>query len=216
MKSITNYLIVLLFITFLSCRNDENLMLDFSQINAKIENSNDYENKTDSVYACILRADNNNDFHLEVVSRTKFQNGFFNIQLPKTLNNEQLVFSINKAFVVDSLISDTTVRVNYIDLICLNEGLKVGFLLLHNKLNSIDSGYVSCQYIYCNKPVTIKGVNKNKNGYYWYTCYYNLSLKKGWNLLSTKFRNNNIEYRTEIECNKLPNDVSWYMHSTFQ
>jgi len=214
MKKMFNFVLIIAFIAalFTSCHEDPQ-SVDYSKITGIVNEGNSYNNRIDSVYAFIYTGylDNGNyqSVKSEVIAKAKFQNGGFILQLPP-LSNEQLYTTIGKIYTDTVIISDKNVRVNFLNLKCISDGYNIGAMFYHNNLNRLDSGYLESEYIYCDKPVTINGSTKASNWYSFTTHYYAINLKKGWNILTKKMRNNGIEFRTNFSSNDPSADEKWY------
>ncbi len=198
---------------FTSC-NEPNAV-DHSKITGVVYNADVYKGQIDSVYAKVFYDSidvQNFSFMTSVtIAKAKFQSGSFAMHLP-ALSYGKLCFRIDKAF-PDSLVSDKSVKFNYLDLYCIKDGYKTGDLICQNNLNHIDSGYVYCEYIYCDKPVTVTGTTITYNSSYKITTEYKLSFVKGWNLWTRKQRSNDFEARLYYSSNNIPADVNWHLRN---
>ena len=196
---------------FTSC--DDPQLVDCSDLKGVLKDGNTYSS-IDSVYASVYyeNTDPNraSEFTFDIIAKAKFQQGSFELHLP-SLRDNQLLTPITHFSPKTIFISDTTAMINYLCLRCIS---KVGYsyeeLICHNNISRLDSGYVECTYIYCNKPVTAKGSTKETSWATINTGYYNIDLKKGWNTIILKMRNNGIEYRDDITSSKPSADLMWY------
>lgn len=196
---------------FTSC-NDPQLD-DCSNLKGVLKDGNTFSS-IDSVCAYVYyeNTDTNraSDFTFDIIAKAKFLQGGFELHLP-SLNDNQLLTPIIQFFPKTIFISDTTAIINFLSLRCISkEGYWYDELICHNNISRLDSGYVECQYIYCNKPVIAKGSTKETSLATISTRYYDVNLKKGWNTIILKMRNNGIEYRRDLTSSKPTADLMWY------
>ena len=204
-------LTVLLSIVITSC--NEPIAVDYSKIMGVVYNADVYGSQIDSVYAKVYFDSIDTQYYSFIMSITiakaKFKDGGFAMQLP-ALSYGKLCFRIDKAF-PDSLVSDRSVKFNYLYLYCIKDGYKTGDFICQNNLNQIDSGYVNCEYIYCDKPVTVTGTTITFNFSYKTTTEYKLSFVKGWNIWRKKLRSSDFEIKYYYSNNNIPADVNWHL-----
>jgi len=207
MRIVFNVLIII-FTTFLvlSCNQDDPRLGGYSKIDGIVNNGDTYNNKIDSVYGIIYY--DQIDIKLEKIAKSVFQNGRFYLNLPP-LPEDRLFFTIDNRF-PKSLISDTTVKINFLTLQCISMGYRIGEMYLHNSVNRYDSGFMECEYIYCNNPVRVKGIIQKKSNPYIVTSIYDLKFKKGWNVLTRSTSDQNFESKIYYTSNVLPSEVKWY------
>lgn len=204
-------LTVLLSIVITSC--NEPIAVDYSKIMGVVYNADVYGGQIDSVYAKVyfdsIDTQNYSFISSVTIAKAKFHDGGFFMQLP-ALSYGKLCFKIDKAF-PDSLVSDKNVKFNYLDLFCIKNGYKTGFLIYQNNYNLTDSGSVHCVYIYCDKPVTVSGTTITFNSFYKVTTEYKLSFVKGWNIWTKKQRSNDFEARYYHSSNNIPDNMKWHI-----
>ncbi len=204
-------LLTLLSATFTSC-NDP-VIVDYSKITGLVYNPVVYSGQIDSIYAKVYYDSIDTQYFSFMTSVTiakaKFQSGAFALQLP-ALSYGKLCYRIDKVF-PDSLVSDKSVKLNYLDLFCIKDGFRTGFLLYQNNYNLTDSGSVYSDYIYCDKPVSVSGTTITYNSSYKITTEYKLSFVKGWNIWTKKQRSNDFEARCYQSSNNIPADMKWHL-----
>jgi hypothetical protein len=217
-----NQLIVILtiLISALNTSCNEPIAADYSKITGVVYNADVYGSQIDSVYAKVyfdsIDTQNYSFMTSVTIAKAKFQNGGFALQLP-ALSYGKLCFRIDKAF-PDSLVSDKSVKFNYLDLYCIKDGYRTGFLIYQNNYNLTDSGSVHCDYIYCDKPVTVTGTTIEYSSspiIFNLTCKitteYKLSFVKGWNIWTKKKRSNDFETRYYQSSNNIPDNMKWHL-----
>ena len=208
MKIVFNTLtIIITTLLFLSCNQDEPSLFDYSKIEGTVNNGNYYNNQIDSVYGVIYY-----DYIVnksEVIAKSKFQNGGFYLNLP-LLTEDKLYCTIDTLFPKSIVISDKSAKVNFLYLRCMSMGYKIGDMFLHNAVDKLNSGYIECEYIYCNKSVSVKGTIREVNNMYTFTTNYDLTLIKGWNLMTRCVSTLNFDRTTNLTSNDLPTGVIWY------
>ena len=89
-------------------------------------------------------------------------------------------------------------------------GYKNGDMFLNNGVNAPYNGYIKCEYIYCSNSVSVKGTTQKVDNLYTFTTNYNLTFKKGWNLMTSSFSVLNFSRETNVTSNELPSGVIWY------
>jgi len=192
---------------FFSCNQDDPNLFDYSKIEGTVNNGTYYNNQIDSVYGVIYY-----DYIVnksEVIAKSKFQNGGFYLNLP-ILTEDKLYCTIDTLFPKSIVISDKSTKINFLYLRCMSMGYKIGDLFLHNAVDRLDSGYIECDYIYCNKSVSVKGTTREVNNLYTITTNYDLTFKKGWNLMTRSASILNFDRKTYLTSNDLPTGVIWY------
>lgn len=187
------FTIIITVVLLFSCNHDDPVLSDYSKIKGIVHNGNYYDNKIDSVYGIIFYE--HNVKNSEIIAKSKFQNGGFYLDLP-LLTEDQLPYTIYTRFPDNQVVTANNVKINYLYLRCVSWGYVIGDMFLHNDVERLHSGFIECEYIYCNNPVSIKGSN------------YDLTFKKGWNLITSS----TLSFPGEIymTSNKIPTGVMWY------
>ncbi|MCL2074680.1 MAG: hypothetical protein FWH18_12210 [Marinilabiliaceae bacterium] len=154
-----------------------------NKIIAKVENGNIYNGYITEVWGIVTDYDNLNEF---VVSKGKYSNGGFTIELPSTVDGGYLL-RIEEFFDYYFTISDLSTKMGilYIDAYNAN-GKFIGVfdrLFFEEKENQtgFSSNTIYSIIIYVDKDVSVNGHSVDSNWDYTWDVTANLSLKKGWN-----------------------------------
>jgi hypothetical protein len=212
MKKNLNFLMCLAVagLAFVSCEKDDDKdggssLAGGSTITASVADGASYNAEIDSVYAG-LEWETGNKWGYDIIAKAPYKSGSFTITLPETVDAKYL-YALNdeeEGIPAGITVSDETVKTASIfEFDAIKGGQQVGYIsrssIHEDALEDMDdeeliqiyaNGIYSVQYMYANKPATIRG-SFSSDDYFDdldidVPINYNLSLQKGWNVVVTK------------------------------
>jgi hypothetical protein len=192
---------------FTGCNKDDNGLdsTDITAIDAKVENGNNYNTKVDVVKAMIWVDDASSDTgdgaDHELASGD-YTKGGFTIDLPKTVDKKFLA-PLSKGMPDGITVSDTSVNLNSISFSAYKSGDEVGYFDYISQDSTTYAGYV-----YVDRNVKISGSGSEGDSGYKIIYKYDLSFKKGWNIMYMKETEVNNTFSGEAT-SKAPSAMKW-------
>jgi len=207
-------------ITFFACSKDDDS--EGNDKNAFTINAVNVINGSDrisTVSAVIWR----DEISRQTIAQTQFQNNGFTLQLPATVSDEYLeplFYSLEEGITI----SNTVRGVSFWNLRAYNsDDNRIGILYYASADfdDDVDNIMVAASWIYVDRNVTvsgqIKGVDERNGIVYEYINNYNLTLRRGWNIIyeigTINELENNITY-THTFSSQRPSRVTlnWYFN----
>lgn len=221
MKRVFNVLLLAMIILpwgFISCdKEDKDPIEDSSVVNtitAVVENGNDY--KIDAVKAFIGNGEIIN-FETGEIASSDYKNGRFTLSLPQTIENQYLELLFDEDEMPDAIkISDVNVKACYLWIEAYQSGTEAGEFE-YEYLSADETVGIETSYTYVDRDCSIKGSYSEIDEDETYNSTYNVSLKKGWNIVYVK--------RTESEktntytyeaTSSVQSGLKWYFYEYYR
>ena len=173
----------------------------FKSITAKVVDGKDYDSLIDEVIAVIVYDDGDEGAGFAVESGP-YKNGGFTIDFPESVSSKYL----------DYIFDDPEEGVKVSDektqgaILFFSGYSKSGeWVGLFNHEKETKTSYSEAEYLYVDRNCTVKGTEKD--GKYTYT--YDVSLKKGWNIIY--YTETDL---TETYSSKNPGGLEWYFYDS--
>jgi hypothetical protein len=192
MKKILNVLflaMMLLPLSFISCDKDDKDTDDsvIKTITASVEDGNDYS--IDVVKAFVGDGETI-DYETDGVASSDYKNGGFTLNLPEIIANQYLKPWIededDKEEIPDGIkISDVNAKVCYLSIVAYRSGIEVGEFY-YEFLSEDETVEIESSFIYVDRDFSIKGSYSEEDEGEIFKYSYDVSLKKGWNILYFK------------------------------
>lgn len=157
-----------------------------SAIEASVENGSSYNSRVDVVKA-LMDVDEEYDsetgeyyFTGYEAATANYSNGSFKLNLPQSVNSQYL-FSITEDLSGDISVSDKNAKIGSVEFILgYKNGVETG---MFEYGYDTDDASAWTTHIYADSDVTVTGSESEKEGNTTYNYVYNMSLKKGWNVV---------------------------------
>lgn len=181
MKTHTLAVLVLIsFLTLVSCENEDINLPDSHTINAVVENGSRYNAFVSHVKAVIDYGDVEFD-----VAMTEYKSGGFKLTLPAVIPDNMLVSAdelSENSKLFFRLISDKEAKFTEVRFYAYNKQNNRSFYEFRSMSDS--SSFKNCSYVYADRDFSIRGKLKGYN-YIGTNDYleYDVDLKKGWNVM---------------------------------
>jgi len=193
-----------------------------STIKAKVENGNNYNDEIDEVWLMVYDVDDEYFENGEQLTKCKYKNGSFEINLPSTVKSSLLWAADDVSETETSIpdfditISDKSAKIVSPWIEAYSDGEYYGeFIYGKYKFNEETkaSSTVIAMYYYADRDVTIKGSGSGGNNYYSMEVEFNLSFKKGWNeafsIIETEYSGTGYLMTTKF-ISKGQSGLKWY------
>lgn len=185
---------------FMGCKKDDDGpgTNSVSNLTAKVESGSTYNSKIDIVKA--LMEDN------YAAATGNYANGEFTLDLSGTVSSKYLD-NIGEDLPKGVKVSDESVIGGFIDIIVgYKSGDRVG-TFYYEKVSSNSETWAI--FLYVDKDVTITGSGSDKDGDYTDNYTFNISLKKGWNMIYETYSENG-KISTDTYTTSDPGGLKWY------
>jgi outer membrane murein-binding lipoprotein Lpp len=201
--SLAAFVIAGFVLTGCSKDNSDDDSSGLSTIKANVENGNNYNSKIDSVKAMAYPAETSQyNFIGTAIANAKYANGGFTLTLPEKLDDQYLEL-VDMTDIREGLeVSDNNFKTCFVNLIAYKSGVPVGGMIYSNQGGDSGSG---AEFIYVDRNVSITGSGSEDE----YDYTYNVSIKKGWNILYY-IENSTSTRSSEEYTSKAPSGMKWY------
>ena len=184
-------------------------------INATVENGSDYNSKIDAVKGLLnsTMGYNSETDSISVdgyeVESANFKSGGFTLDLPETVDTKNLQKIHNNEIPNGVSMSDTSVYGNFLSIMAYKSGSLIGEFYYGTEDTTSLLNYAL--YLYVDRKVTITGTGSKQDDYGTTTnLTYNVSLKKGWNIMyETENISDSGESTTVEVTSVLPDNLKW-------
>jgi hypothetical protein len=166
-----------------SCKKDEETK--GLVVKAVVENGNDYNSMIDEVKACVYYdATGNENFVLGFIATGKYEKGGFNLTLPSVIDNKYLTKLDGLIGIESIIISDPNLMLAPIEEFVGYQGADpVGVFSFGNGIETEAEIETLATYFYSDRNASVKGELSSIEDDYTMTLVYDMTLKKGWNLV---------------------------------
>jgi len=217
MKRVFNVLLLAMIILpwgFISCDKEDKDPIEDSvvyTITAAVENGNDY--KIDAVKA-FTGTDEIINFETGEIASSDYKNGGFTLSLPKTIENQYLELLFEEDEIPDAIkISDVNTKFCYLLIVAYQSGTKAGEFE-YKYLSADETVEIRAFYMYIDRDCSIKGSYTEIDEDETYRTY-NVSLKKGWNIMYVYSRWTESGLRSEAT-SSVQSGLKWYFYEYYR
>jgi hypothetical protein len=182
-----------------------------SVIEVKISNLDNYSKKIDYVDAQIFEY--YNDAYIPVGS-APFVNGSFRVELSSEID-ESYLESVKRNMPAGITFSNPNAKITVLELFGRNKNdahFSASFSCqTYNPMSNTPDSGAAATYIYSDSDVKITGTTTEYDAKSDLTAIseYNLSLKRGWNIVYGQYEHKGTSYKNTIS-NKVPNGLKWW------
>ncbi|GHT25770.1 hypothetical protein FACS189430_12390 [Bacteroidia bacterium] len=186
----------------------------FTIVTAKVENGNDLNSKVNAVQVDVWNDEGDAGQEKYKIASGSYASGSFTVNLPVTVDSKYLLPTVDNSELLSDdwkdkiMISNPNVKNCCIEFKAYKDGNRGGNFTYYGK-TSETYGY----FIYSDGDVTLTGLGTYTNDGYICTYDYNVSLKKGWNIVYEYSKEDvNAKTFTIKMTSVAPADMKWYYY----